>query len=189
MLFVSLPAFSGPPVVLFWLICRVRNVSHIYISYVGTSTGEFLPMWLIHSATALISSSSPAQGMTRCRDKAHPSSGTSTASLALSNTGDCVRMEISGSRFARLIWAPDNLLYLVDNDPIELCDLCPRHPVLRQSADATELGDRYLAGLTPDRRRSPYLLRFRGRLDLRGIHRHHRRDREDTRLPSRLVLS
>jgi hypothetical protein len=47
------------------------------------------------------------------------------------------------------------------------------------------LGGRYLAGLAPDHRLSPYLLRFRSRFDL---HRHHRRDREDTWLPSRLVL-
>ena len=62
------------------------------------------------------------------RQGRHPSSSTSTASLALSNTGSCVRAEISGSRDLR---APDNLLYLVDNDPMELCDLCPRHPVPR----------------------------------------------------------
>ena len=57
--------------------------------------------------------------------------------------------------FVKLTGASDDPIYFIDNDPIELCDLCPRHPVLRQSADATELGDRYPAGLTPDRRRSP----------------------------------
>jgi hypothetical protein len=48
--------------------------------------------------------------------------------------------------FEKLAGAPDNPLYLVDSDPIELCDLRPRHPVGRQGADATELGDRYLGG-------------------------------------------
>jgi hypothetical protein len=47
--------------------------------------------------------------------------------------------------FEKLAGAPDNPLYLVDTDPIELCDLLPRHPVARQGADATELGDGYLA--------------------------------------------
>jgi hypothetical protein len=84
---------------------------------------------------------------------------------------------------------PDNPLYLVDCNYIEIGDLCPRHPVLRQGTDATELGDRYLAGLAPDHRLSPNLLRFRSRFDLRCSHRRHRRDREDTWLPSRLVLS
>ena len=76
-------------------------------------------------------------------------------------------------------------LYLVDSHPIELCDLLSRHPVVRQSADATELGGRDLplGGCL-----SPYLLRLRSRFDLRCIHRHHRRDREDTWLPSRLML-
>jgi hypothetical protein len=84
---------------------------------------------------------------------------------------------------------PGNLRYFVDSDPIELCDLRPRHPVPRQGADTTELGDRYLAGLTLDDRLSLYQLRFRSRFNLRCIHRHDRRDREDAWLPSRLVLS
>src|SRR5467141_2017915 len=46
---------------------------------------------------------------------------------------------------------------------IEIGDLRPRHPVVRQGADATELADRYLAGLALDDRLSPYQLRFRSR--------------------------
>jgi hypothetical protein len=83
---------------------------------------------------------------------------------------------------------PDNPLYLVDCNYIELCDLRTRHPVPRQGADATELGGRYPAGLAPDRCRSPFLLRFRSRFDPRSSHWRYRRDREDTWLPSRLVL-
>ena len=90
--------------------------------------------------------------------------------------------------FKKLTGWSNDLLYLVDGDPIELRDLDLRQPVVRQGADATELGGRYLAGLAPDRRRSPYLLRCRSRLDLRCIHRRHRPDREDTRLPLRVVL-
>src|SRR5882762_10402180 len=123
------------------------------------------------------------------RPTSDPSSSTSTASLALSNPGGCVRAEISGSGSARLIGAPDTLLYFLDGDPIELCDLHSRHSVARQSANAAELGGRDLAGLAPDRRRSPDLLRFCGRLDLRCTHRHRRRDRQNTWLPSRLVIS
>jgi hypothetical protein len=90
--------------------------------------------------------------------------------------------------FVKLTEAIDDALYFADSNPIELRDLGLRHPVLRQSADATELGGRYPAGLAPDRRRSPYLFLFRSRFDLRCSHRRHRRDREDTWLPSRLVI-
>jgi len=72
----------------------------------------------------------------------------------------------------------------VNSNPVELRDLGLRHPVLRQSADATKLGGRYLAGLAPDRCYSPYLLRCRSRFGLRCILRHHQRAREDTWLPS-----
>jgi hypothetical protein len=78
-------------------------------------------------------------------------------------------------------------IYLVDSDPIKLCDLAPRHTVVRQGAHATELGDRYIAGLALGGRLSPYLLRFRRRFDFRRTHRHHRRDREDTWLSPRLL--
>jgi hypothetical protein len=78
-------------------------------------------------------------------------------------------------------------IYLVDSDPIKLCDLGPRHTVVRQGVHATELGDRYIAGLALSNRLSPYLLRFRGRFDFRRTHRHHRWDREDTWLSPRLI--
>ena len=78
-------------------------------------------------------------------------------------------------------------IYLVDSDPIKLCDLTPRHTVVRQAAHATELGDRYIAGLALGGRLSPYLLRFRRRFDFRRTHRHHRRNREDTWLSPRLL--
>jgi hypothetical protein len=39
----------------------------------------------------------------------------------------------------KLTRASNDPIYLVDSDPIELCDLRPRHPVARQRADATEL--------------------------------------------------
>jgi hypothetical protein len=89
----------------------------------------------------------------------------------------------------KLAGAPDNPLYLVDSDPIKLCHLRARHPVACQGADSTELRGRYLGGHALGGRPSPYLLRFRSRFDLRRPHRHHRRDREDTWLPPRLVLS
>jgi hypothetical protein len=57
--------------------------------------------------------------------------------------------------------APHNPIQFVDTDPVELCDLRTRHPVVPQGGDATELGDRYLAGLALDGRLSPYQLRFR----------------------------
>ena len=66
-------------------------------------------------------------------------------------------------RFARLIRAPDDTLYLVDCNFVKLRELRPRHPVVRQGAAATELGYRYLAGLVLGGRLSPYLLRFRSR--------------------------
>src|SRR4051812_7033174 len=69
-------------------------------------------------------------------------------------------------RFVTSTAATYDALYLVDSHPIELRDLGLGHPILRQSADATELGGRYPAVLAPDRRRSPCLLRFRSRFDL-----------------------
>jgi hypothetical protein len=89
----------------------------------------------------------------------------------------------------KLTRASDDPIYLVNSDPIELCDLLPRHPVARQDADATEFGDGYLAGLALGGRLSSYLFRFHSRFDLRRTHRHYLRDREDTWLPLRLVLS
>ena len=85
--------------------------------------------------------------------------------------------------------ASGDTLYLVYGNSIELGDLRPRHPVARQGADTTELGGRYLPGFSPDHHPSPYRLRFGRRLDLRCTHRHQRRDREDTWLAPRLVLS
>jgi hypothetical protein len=80
-------------------------------------------------------------------------------------------------------------LYLVDSNPIEFCDLRPTHSVVRQGADATVLGSGYLAGLTPDRRPSPYLLLIGWYFNLRCSRRHLRRDCEDTWLAPRLLLS
>ena len=60
-------------------------------------------------------------------------------------------------------------IYLVDSDPIKLCDLAPRHTVVHQGAHATELGDRYIAGLALGGRLSRYLLRFRRRFDFRQL--------------------
>src|SRR5712671_3944558 len=85
----------------------------------------------------------------------------------------------------KLTGASEDPIYFLDSNPIELRDLGLRHPVLRQSADATKLGGR---DLPLGGRLSPYLFRLRSRFDLRCIHRHHRRDREDTWLPSRLML-
>ena len=80
-------------------------------------------------------------------------------------------------------------VYFADSNSIELRDLGVRHPVVRQSADATELGARYIAVIAPGHCRSRYLLRFRSRFGFRRFDRRHRRDREDTWLPSRLRLS
>ena len=54
-------------------------------------------------------------------------------------------------RLPGLIRAPDDPVYLVDGDRIELRDLRAAHPVARQCADTTELGGRYPTGLSPDR--------------------------------------
>jgi len=86
-------------------------------------------------------------------------------------------------------WAAHDPLYFVDSDSIEVCDLLPRHPVVRQGADATVLGSGYLAGLMPDRRPSPHLLLIGWFFDLRCTRRHLRWDGEDTWLAPRLLLS
>ena len=88
-----------------------------------------------------------------------------------------------------MTWATHDPFYFVDSNPIEVCNLLPRHPVARQGADATVLGSGYLAGLMPDRRPSLYWLRFGGRLDLCCTRQHLRRDGEDTWLAPRLLLS
>ena len=85
--------------------------------------------------------------------------------------------------------AADDPLYFVDSNCVEFCDLLARHPVARQGADATVLGSGYLAGLTPDRRPSPYLLLIGWCFDLRCTRRHLRRDGEDTWLAPGLLLS
>ena len=90
---------------------------------------------------------------------------------------------------ASVTWTTHDPLYFVDSNPIEVCNLLPRHPVARQGADATVLGSGYLAGLMPDRRPSLYRLRFGGRLDLCCTRRHLRRDGEDTWLAPRLLFS
>jgi len=90
----------------------------------------------------------------------------------------------SGSSSASVTWAVHDPLYFVDSNSIEFCDLLPRHPVARQGADTTVLGSRYLAGLMPDRRPSPYLLLIGWYFDLRCTRRHLRQDSEDTWLAS-----
>jgi hypothetical protein len=95
----------------------------------------------------------------------------------------------SGSSSASVTWATHDPLYFVDSNSIEFCDLLPRHPVARQGADATVLGSGYLAGLTLDRRPSPYRFRFGGYFDLGCTNRPLRRDCEDTWLAPRLLLS
>jgi hypothetical protein len=76
------------------------------------------------------------------------------------------------SDWGKLTRASSDPIYLVDSDPINLCDLRPRHPISRQGTDATKLGGRYLAGLALGGRLSPYLFRFRSRFELRRSHRH-----------------
>src|SRR5207237_380240 len=82
----------------------------------------------------------------------------------------------------------DDALDLIDSDPVEACDLLRRHPVSRQGAHPTVLGDRYIADLWPDRRPSPYLLRLGRCSRLRRPRRHLRRDGEDAWLAPRLGL-
>ena len=51
-----------------------------------------------------------------------------------------------------MTWAAHDPLNFVDSHSMEFCNLLPRHPVVRQGADAAVLGSRYLAGLTPGHR-------------------------------------
>jgi hypothetical protein len=95
----------------------------------------------------------------------------------------------SGLSSASVTWAAHDPLYFVDGNPIEVCNLLPRHPVARQGADATVLGSRYHAGLTSDDRTSLYRLRFGGRLDLRFERWRPRRDCEDTWLAPMMLFS
>ena len=44
---------------------------------------------------------------------------------------------VNGPRLGKLNRASNDPIYLLDSDPIELCDLRRRHPVPRQGADAT----------------------------------------------------
>src|SRR5438132_2256437 len=100
-----------------------------------------------------------------------------------------MRAAYSGSSNARVIRAADGALYHLDRNPVEFCDLLLCHPVVGQGPDTTELGGRDLTALTPNRGLAPYRSRLGRRFDLRRINRPLRRDRKDTWLAPRLVLS
>jgi hypothetical protein len=85
-------------------------------------------------------------------------------------------------------WPPDDPLYFIDPNAIELGDLGLRHPIIRQGANATELGRRNMQRLAFDRRPPFDRLRFRRGHSLRRHHWHHRRDHENAGLASRLLL-
>lgn len=84
--------------------------------------------------------------------------------------------------------APRDLVDLVDADPIELGDLRPRHPLIHQSSDATELGCKDVTvSLTDSGAFSPRL-RFGGSFVLYGAHRRNGLDRYNARLSWGLLL-
>ena len=95
---------------------------------------------------------------------------------------------VLGSGEARRVGLFDDPLDLVDTDPIALGDLRLRHPIAGQGADTPELRGRYRAGFPPARPLPSYWLRLSRRFAFCRAHWHHRRDSEDARLASRLVL-
>lgn len=94
----------------------------------------------------------------------------------------------SGSQFFAGIRTADNLLDLIEADPIELGNLCRRHPVVCQSSDATELRREYLGHRFRGDCTFPLWLPIIGRLAVHGAHRWGRPDRQDAWSSRRLLL-
>jgi hypothetical protein len=83
------------------------------------------------------------------------------------------------------IGLPDDPLYLVDTDPIQLGDLRLRHPIARQGTHASELRGWYRAGVAPDRPLPSYRFWLDRPFYHWRFHWHRRRDSENTRLALR----